>query len=73
MSADTLTIIGGSDEAVPQSVLSLIERKIGARRKSHLVIDGATHLLLTGSQGTRVIEETVRWLTEPGAPVTVRT
>jgi carboxylesterase len=73
VTADTLTIIGSSDQAVPQSVLPLIERRIGARKKGHVVVAGATHLLLTGAQGGKVIEQTVSWLTEPGAPATVRT
>jgi carboxylesterase len=73
VSADTLTIIGSDDEAVPRSVLSLIDRRIGARRKSSIVVPGATHVLPSGAQARRVTGETVSWLTEPGAPATVRT
>ena len=73
VTADTLTIIGGSDTTVPRAVLSLIDRRIGARKKDQLVVPGATHHLLTGTQGGKVAEETVSWLTEPGAPATVRT
>ncbi len=65
--ADTLTIVGDADQSVPVSVIPLIEQKIPAARKRHLVIEKGEHLLLAGEHGGRVADEVVLWL-EPVRP-----
>ena len=66
--ADTLTIVGDADASVPASVIPLIERKISAARKRHLVIENGKHLILGGEQGGSVAAEVVTWLVEPVSP-----
>lgn len=66
--ADTLTIVGDADQSVPVSVIPLIEGKIFAARKRHLVIENGEHLILAGEQGGRVAGEVVRWLVDPVRP-----
>jgi hypothetical protein len=43
-------------------VIPLIEGKISAVRKRHLVIENGEHLILGGDQGARVAAEVARWL-----------
>ena len=66
--ADTLTIVGDADLSVPVSVIPLIEQKISAARKRHLVIENGKHLILAGERAGGVADEVVRWLVEPVTP-----
>jgi carboxylesterase len=62
VSADTLTIVARHDAYVPVSVIDLIEGKIAARSKRHLVLEGGHRSLLEGSGEEQVRDEVVRWL-----------
>jgi carboxylesterase len=64
VTADTLTIVGDADGSVPVSVIQLIEGKISAARKRHLVIENGAHLILAGEEGGRVADEVVQWLVD---------
>jgi carboxylesterase len=65
VTADTLTIAGDADTSVPVSVIPLIEERISAARKRHLIIEKGEHLILAGEEGGRVANEVVRWLVDP--------
>jgi len=71
VTADTLTVTGELDRSVPVSVLELIEARLGSERKTHVVIEGGAHRLLSGDAGPRVVETVVGWLAG-GASATTR-
>jgi len=73
VTADTLTIVGTADSSVPVSVIAHVEKRIAARARHHVVLEGARHSIFAGPAADTVIDETVRWLTRPDAPATVRT
>jgi carboxylesterase len=60
--ADTLTIVARHDAYVPESVIPLIEGRIAAGRRRHLVLEGGHRSLLEGIEKERVRDEVVRWL-----------
>ena len=62
VSADTLTIVARHDAYVPESVIPLIEGRIAAERRRHLVLEGGHRSLLEGIGKERVRDEVVRWL-----------
>jgi carboxylesterase len=62
VSADTLTIVARHDAYVPVSVIPLIEERIAAPSKRHLVLEGGHRSLLEGSGKEQVRDEVVRWL-----------
>jgi carboxylesterase len=62
VTADTLTLLGDADRSVPLSVIPLIEGRISAARTKHVVIENGMHLILSGENGERAVDEVVRWL-----------
>jgi len=72
ITADTLTIVGTADQSVPVSVIGHVEGRIAARVHHHVILEGAKHGLFLGASADRAMDETVRWLTLPDAPATVR-
>jgi carboxylesterase len=72
VTADTLTLAGALDRSVPVSVLELIEARLGSQRKTHVVIEGGAHRLLSGETAPRVVETVVGWLTGGAARTAAR-
>jgi carboxylesterase len=71
--ADTLVIAGAQDLTVPPSVAAFVEGRIGAATFRSIVFPNGTHQTLAGDDGTRAIDEVVRFLTVQEPTDTVRT